>query len=98
MARTICGHGLAGQWLFFAAYVVSFFTIEIIWINHHILFDRMARVDRAVLYLNSSCSCWSPSSHCPPPWCLNTCRAWLVAGATLKASAKCGFVSLVMVG
>lgn len=45
-------HGLAGQWPAFAAYAVSFFTIGTIWVNHHLLFDRMARVDRALLYLN----------------------------------------------
>jgi uncharacterized membrane protein len=45
-------HGLAAQWPAFAAYAVSFFTIGTIWVNHHLLFDRMARVDRALLYLN----------------------------------------------
>jgi len=51
------GHGsllrqLAGQWPAFAAYGVSFFTIGIIWVNHHALFALMTRVDRTLLFLN----------------------------------------------
>ena len=51
------GHGpllrqLAGHWPVFAAYGVSFFTIGIIWVNHHSLFDLMRRVDRPLLFLN----------------------------------------------
>ena len=51
------GHGplprqLADHWPVFAAYGVSFFTIGIIWVNHHSLFDLMRRVDRPLLFLN----------------------------------------------
>jgi uncharacterized membrane protein len=51
------GHGpltrqLAGHWPSFAAYVVSFLTIGIIWVNHHALFKNFARIDRTVLFLN----------------------------------------------
>jgi len=51
------GHGplssqLAHHWPAFAAYGVSFFTIGIIWVNHHALSDLMTRVDRPMLYLN----------------------------------------------
>jgi len=45
-------HKLLHQWPVFAAYGVSFFTIGIIWVNHHALFDLMNRVDRPMLYLN----------------------------------------------
>jgi uncharacterized membrane protein len=49
-------HTLAGellrQWPAYAAYVVSFATIGIIWINHHAVFDRLDRVDHAILLLN----------------------------------------------
>jgi len=45
-------HKLLQQWPVFAAYGVSFFTIGIIWVNHHALFDLMDRVDRPMLYLN----------------------------------------------
>jgi uncharacterized membrane protein len=43
---------LGHQWPVFAAYGVSFFTIGIIWVNHHALFDLMTRVDRPLLFLN----------------------------------------------
>jgi uncharacterized membrane protein len=35
-----------------AAYVVSFLTILILWVNHHALFHVVARVDRPLLFLN----------------------------------------------
>jgi len=35
-------HHLVHQWPVFAAYGVSFFTIEIIWVDHHALFDLMS--------------------------------------------------------
>lgn len=51
------GHGpllrqLADHWPSFVAYVISFFTIGIIWVNHHALMDNIARVDRKLLFLN----------------------------------------------
>jgi uncharacterized membrane protein len=51
------GHGplarqLAGHWPSFAAYVVSFLTIGIIWVNHHTLFQRFSKIDRPLLFLN----------------------------------------------
>jgi uncharacterized membrane protein len=36
----------------FAAYVLSFFTIGIIWVNHHVLIRSIALVDRMLLFLN----------------------------------------------
>jgi uncharacterized membrane protein len=43
---------LAGYWPAYLAYVVSFLTIGIMWLNHHGLFVRIARVDRPLLLLN----------------------------------------------
>jgi uncharacterized membrane protein len=43
---------LAGQWPSYAAYLVSFAIIGIIWVNHHTMFERIARIDRALLFLN----------------------------------------------
>ena len=37
-------HALAQQWPRYAAYVVSFVTIGIIWINHHAMLRRMTGV------------------------------------------------------
>ncbi len=45
-------HHLAEQWPSYAAYVISFVTIGIIWINHHAMFRRLASVDHTILILN----------------------------------------------
>ena len=51
------GHGseadqLRERWPTFAAYVVSFFVIGVIWVNHHALFALIDRVDRVLLFEN----------------------------------------------
>ena len=51
------GHGplleqLGHRWPAFVAYLISFFTIGIIWVNHHALLQDLARVDRALLFMN----------------------------------------------
>jgi uncharacterized membrane protein len=51
------GHGLLGHQLWehrwsFAAYLISFFIIGIIWVNHHALIRSVALVDRTLLFLN----------------------------------------------
>ncbi len=43
---------LTGNWASYFAYVVSFLTIGIMWMNHHTIFAHFARVDRPVLVLN----------------------------------------------
>ena len=45
-------HGLAEQWPNYAAYVVSFLTIGIIWINHNAMLRRIVSVDHTILPLN----------------------------------------------
>ncbi len=45
-------HALGSQWPFYAAYVTSFITIGIIWINHHVMIGRLARADHSILMLN----------------------------------------------
>jgi uncharacterized membrane protein len=46
------GTQLVDRWPSFAAYVVSFAVIGIMWLNHHSIFANIARVDRGVVYLN----------------------------------------------
>jgi uncharacterized membrane protein len=51
------GHGtlayqLAHQWPGYAAYLISFFTIGIIWVNHHQLLSNIVVVTRVLLFLN----------------------------------------------
>jgi uncharacterized membrane protein len=48
----LLAHSLGGQWPHYAAYVVSFLTIGIIWINHHAMLHRLVRVDHTILILN----------------------------------------------
>ena len=45
-------HKLAEQWPSYAAYVVSFVTIGVIWINHHAMLRRVQTVDHWVLVHN----------------------------------------------
>jgi uncharacterized membrane protein len=45
-------HALLQLWPAYAAYLVSFLTIGIIWVNHHTLLEHCRRVDRRFLYLN----------------------------------------------
>jgi uncharacterized membrane protein len=45
-------HSLGEQWPKYAAYVISFLTIGIIWINHHAMLRRIIGVDHSVLIRN----------------------------------------------
>jgi uncharacterized membrane protein len=46
------GHELLAQWPSYAAFVVSFLTIGIIWINHHAMVRRLRRADHSILIWN----------------------------------------------
>jgi uncharacterized membrane protein len=43
---------LGSAWAQYAAYVVSFLTIGIMWMNHHTLFGHVRLIDRPLLVLN----------------------------------------------
>jgi uncharacterized membrane protein len=45
-------HDLVALWPAYAAYLVSFLTIGIIWVNHHTLLEHCRQADRRFLYLN----------------------------------------------
>ena len=45
-------HQLGQAWPSFVAYVVSFFVIGVIWVNHHAMFALIDRVDRVLLFEN----------------------------------------------
>lgn len=51
-------HDLGQLWPSFAAFAVSFFTIGIIWVNHHALFDRVERGNRTLLFVNLGLLLW----------------------------------------
>ena len=47
------GHELLHIWPAYFAYVTSFVTIGIIWMNHHHTVSLMGRVDRTMLFINN---------------------------------------------
>jgi uncharacterized membrane protein len=51
-SKTLSYRTLGDSWPQYAAYVVSFLTIGIMWVNHHTLFGHLSRVDRPLLVLN----------------------------------------------
>jgi uncharacterized membrane protein len=46
------GHALLRQWPSYAAYVTSFITIGIIWINHHAAIGRLREIDHGIMTIN----------------------------------------------
>jgi uncharacterized membrane protein len=40
------------HWPVFVAYLISFFMIGVVWVNHHVLVRGIAVVDRTLLFLN----------------------------------------------
>jgi uncharacterized membrane protein len=57
------GHGpllrqLTDHWPSFVAYLISFFIVGIIWVNHHALMNNIAIVDRKLLFLNLLLLLW----------------------------------------
>jgi uncharacterized membrane protein len=43
---------LASQWPEYLTYVISFITILLMWINHHVMFERVHKADHALMILN----------------------------------------------
>lgn len=52
-------HALWAQWPSYAAYLVSFLTIGVIWLNHHRVFEQVVRVDGPLLLLNLNLLLWT---------------------------------------
>ncbi len=47
------GHELLHLWPSYLAYVTSFLTIGIIWMNHHHTVSLLGRIDRTMLFVNN---------------------------------------------
>src|SRR3954447_9653371 len=47
------GHALLHIWPQYLAYITSFVTIGIIWMNHHHTVSLIARTDRTLLFINN---------------------------------------------
>ncbi|HEX8132535.1 MAG TPA: TMEM175 family protein [Actinomycetes bacterium] len=52
-------HALWMQWPSYVAYLVSFITIGVIWLNHHRVLDQVVRVDGPLLLLNLHLLLWT---------------------------------------
>jgi uncharacterized membrane protein len=50
---------LWAQWPSYVAYLVSFLTIGVIWLNHHRVFEQVIRVDGPLLLLNLNLLLWT---------------------------------------
>jgi uncharacterized membrane protein len=50
---------LWAQWPSYVAYLVSFGTIGVIWLNHHRIFEQVVRVDGPLLLLNLNLLLWT---------------------------------------
>lgn len=75
------GHGplvaqLGEHWPAFVAYLISFFTIGIIWVNHHARLQDVKVVDRTLLFLNLILLLFVVSI----PFATSTMAAYLSAG------------------
>jgi uncharacterized membrane protein len=69
---------LRQEWPSFAAYVLSFFIIGVIWVNHHALFALVARIDRPLLFYNLLLLMWVSTI----PFTTATLAAFLRAGGS----------------
>jgi hypothetical protein len=52
-------YALWAQWPSYVAYLVSFLTVGVIWLNHHRMFTQVARVDGPLLLLNLNLLLWT---------------------------------------
>lgn len=43
---------IVDDWTSFAAFILSFVVIGIMWVSHHSMFERIATVDRPLMFLN----------------------------------------------
>ncbi|HYM97026.1 MAG TPA: TMEM175 family protein, partial [Candidatus Sulfotelmatobacter sp.] len=50
--RSNLGTALVSEWPSYAGYAISFFTIVVIWVNHHGIVDNIEEFDRRLLFLN----------------------------------------------
>jgi TMEM175 potassium channel family protein len=74
---------LLDQWPAYAAYIVSFAVIGIIWINHHAVFGYLERVDRGLLLLNLNLLVWVALI----PWPTSLLAEYMQAGGTDERAA-----------
>src|SRR4029453_611834 len=74
---------LLDRWPAYAASIVSFAVIGIIWINHHAVFGYLERVDRGLLLLNLNLLLWVALI----PWPTSLLAEYMQAGGTDERAA-----------
>ncbi|HEV7642319.1 MAG TPA: TMEM175 family protein [Pyrinomonadaceae bacterium] len=42
----------------FIAWVISFFTVMVIWVNHHRIFESLKKIDHTIFWLNANLLLW----------------------------------------
>jgi uncharacterized membrane protein len=86
---------LRHQWPSYAAYVVSFAIIGIIWINHHAVFGYVKRSSRALLFLNLHLLLWVTLI----PWPTSLLAEYMLAGGdNERAAALVYAVTMTLMG
>lgn len=74
---------LLDEWPSYAAYVVSFAIIGIIWVNHHAVFGYVRRADRGLLFLNLNLLLWVVVI----PWTTSLLAEYMQAGGADERTA-----------
>ena len=81
------GHHLAArlgeQWPSYASYAVSFFVLGVIWINHHAVFEHLARGDRTLAGLNLFLLVWIVLI----PWATDLLAVYMREGGSAETTA-----------
>jgi uncharacterized membrane protein len=76
-------HQLGQQWPSFASYLVSFFVIGVIWMNHHAVFSHLGRADRTLMGLNLFLLLWIVLI----PWATSLLAAYMREGGEGERAA-----------
>jgi uncharacterized membrane protein len=76
-------HALADQWPSYASYVVSFFVIGVIWMNHHAVFEHVGRIDRRLMAHNLFLLLWIVLI----PWATNLLATYMREGGEGERTA-----------
>jgi uncharacterized membrane protein len=75
------------QWPSYLAYLVSFATIGVLWLNHHWLFEQVVQVDGPLLVLNLAWLLWTALLPFPTPrWPPST---WGWEGSRHRPQRRC---------
>ena len=71
---------LGHQWPSYLAYVISFLSIGICWVNHHSILDRVVMADRELLFINLALLIGIVSS----PFTTSLAAIWYNQGSNAK--------------